>query len=246
MNDTIPKKATFLVLPLPLVEEPKDKDKKPKATNLIEFILKQRAGSTSSAPTYKLKVSRFCKGTVWEWISFKKAIAALWQQNSLSDAQDKIANICTILRGYWLTGFEEKIQELTTSMDDTGETVTLEITNETVEEGLNAVAQMVFPFRALETKKQWMQRRMQNPKKLSIRETVAAVGRLNNSLPVFPNGKEPDKFTPGKIREILEWSIPEVWRTKFDLDGYVPTAFTKERFMMECEAIERNEPKIPC
>jgi hypothetical protein len=58
MNDTIQKKATFLFLPLPLVEEPKDKDEKPKATDLIEFILKQRSGSTSSAPTYKLKVSR--------------------------------------------------------------------------------------------------------------------------------------------------------------------------------------------
>jgi hypothetical protein len=47
------KDTTFLVPPLPLVEEPKDKDEKLKATGLIEFILKQRAGSTSSAPTYK-------------------------------------------------------------------------------------------------------------------------------------------------------------------------------------------------
>jgi hypothetical protein len=77
MNETIQKKATFLFSPLPWVEEPKDKDEKPKATDLIEFILKQRAGSTSSAPTYKLKVSRFCEGTVSEWISFRKAIAEL-------------------------------------------------------------------------------------------------------------------------------------------------------------------------
>jgi hypothetical protein len=34
------------------------------------------------------------------------------------------------------------------------------------------------------------------------------------------------------------------WRTKFDLDGYFPTEFTKEQFMTECEAIERNEPKL--
>jgi hypothetical protein len=73
---------------------------------------------------------------------------------------------------------------------------------------------------------------------------VAAVGRLNNSLPVFPNSKESDKITPGEILEILEWSIPKNWRTKFNLDGYVPTDFTKERFMTECEAIERNKPKI--
>jgi hypothetical protein len=39
-------------------------------------------------------------------------------------------------------------------------------------------------------------------------------------------------------------SIPEVWRTKFDLDGYVPTEFNKEWFMTECEAVEQNEPKI--
>jgi hypothetical protein len=54
MNDTSPKKMAFLVPPLPLVEEPKDKDEKPKTTDLIEFLLKQRAGSTATAPTYKL------------------------------------------------------------------------------------------------------------------------------------------------------------------------------------------------
>jgi hypothetical protein len=206
--------------------------------------LKQRAGSTSSAPTYQLKVSRFCEGTVSEWISFRKAIAELWKQNGLTNAQNKIANICTILRGDSLTGFEERIQELTTSVDDTGETVTMEVTNKTVEDCLNAVAHVVFPFRALENQKQWMRRCMRKPKELSIRKYVAAVGRLNNSLPVFPIGKESDKFTPGEVLEIWEWSIPENWRTKFDLDGYVPTEFAKERFMTECEAIERNEPKI--
>jgi hypothetical protein len=159
MNDTIQKEAMFLFSPLPLVEEPKDKDEKPEATDLIEFTLKQRAGSTSSAPTYKLKVSRFCEGTVSEWISFR---------NGLNNAQGKIANICTILRGDSLTGFEEKIQELTTSVNDTGETVTMEITDKTVDEGLNAVAHMVFPFRALENQRQWMRRCMKKPKELSI------------------------------------------------------------------------------
>jgi hypothetical protein len=168
MNDTIQKKATFLIPPLPMVEEPKDKDEKPKATGLIEFILKQRAGSTSSALTYKLKLSRFCKGTVSEWISFRKAIAELWKQNGLNNAQDKIANIYTMLGRDSLTSFEERIQELTTSLGDTGETVTMEITKKTFEDGLNAVAHMVFPFRALENQNQWMRRRMRKPKELSI------------------------------------------------------------------------------
>jgi hypothetical protein len=35
MNNTIPKKTMFLIPPIPLVEETKDKDKKPNATDVI-------------------------------------------------------------------------------------------------------------------------------------------------------------------------------------------------------------------
>ncbi len=56
-DDTIPKKAIFVVPPLPLIKEPKEIPKK--NTDLIKFVLKQRAGSTATAPTYKLKVAKF-------------------------------------------------------------------------------------------------------------------------------------------------------------------------------------------
>jgi hypothetical protein len=52
---------------------------------------------------------------------------------------------------------------------------------------------------------------------------MAAVGRLNNSKSLFPKGKELDKFTAREILRILEWSVPEVLRTKFDLKEFVPT-----------------------
>jgi hypothetical protein len=112
MNDTIPKKMVLLIPPIPLVEETKakDKDEKPNATDVIGFLLKQRAGSTATAPIYKLKVSRFCEGTVTEWISFRKAIAELWLQNGTTNAQDKVSSICTILCGDSLTGFGEKLK----------------------------------------------------------------------------------------------------------------------------------------
>jgi hypothetical protein len=51
INETIHKKTTFLVPPFPSVEEDKDKDKKPKATNVIEFLLKQRADSNATVST---------------------------------------------------------------------------------------------------------------------------------------------------------------------------------------------------
>ena len=147
MNESIPKKTLYLIPPLPLVEDAtKDKDEKPKATDVIKFVLKQRAGSTATAPTYKLKVTRFCEGTVSEWIDFRKAISELWRQNGITNMQDRVANISTILRGDSLTGFEEKIQELTTSTDEAGVLVTIEVTDETVAASLNALTPFCLEF----------------------------------------------------------------------------------------------------
>ena len=51
MEAPVPKKATFLVPPLPLVEEAEEDSK---STDVIEFLLKQHAGSAATAPSYKL------------------------------------------------------------------------------------------------------------------------------------------------------------------------------------------------
>jgi hypothetical protein len=61
---------------------------------------------------------------------------------------------------------------------------------------------------------------MKKPNELSIRKTAATVGRLNNSLPPFPEGDETD--------EIREWAISESWRAKLDLDGFVASQHSKE------------------
>ena len=241
MNDTIPKKRDFLVPALPLIEEITDKAK---ATDVIEFLAKQRSGSTSTGPTYKVKVQRFNEGTVSEWIAVRKSIKELWEQNNITSQPDRIANICSILRGESLTGFEEKIDELTNVTLPDGTVTTVALDDVIVEAGLNAVAETIFPHRALETQKAWMRRGMKKPKELSFRKTASAVGRLNNCLPLFPGGSVSDKFSTTEIVELLEWSIPKAWRNKFDLDSYVPTLYGKDRLIAECEAIERNSPKL--
>src|SRR5688572_14973115 len=70
---------------------------------------------------------------------------------------------------------------------------------------------------------------------------VAALSRINNYLPLFPGGSEQSKFSPAEFLEILECSLPNDWRQKFDYDGYIPTEGTRAQLIMACEAIERNE-----
>ena len=243
MNETIPRKASFLVPPMPLVGPPDDRET---ATDVIEFTLKQKAGSAKAADsTYKLKVHRFNEGTVQDWIAVRKAFAELWKQNAITAAPDRVANITSILRGESLSVFDSLIAELQVGIGTDGSPTVIPLDDVIIDKGLEAVAETVFPFRALELQKQWMRRGMKKPKELSFRKTASAVGRLNNSLPLFPAANDSDKFSKSEVVELLEWSIPHAWRAKFDLAGFVPTQNTKERLITECEAIERNEPFRP-
>ena len=82
---------------------------------------------------------------------------------------------------------------------------------------------------------------MKKPYELSARKYVNAVYRLNSELPRFPDATDASKFPEVELLSILEWSLPDPWRRKFDYDNYVPTEHSKARLIAECEVIERNE-----
>jgi hypothetical protein len=92
-----------------------------------------------------------------------------------------------------------------------------------VDATLTAVTTTVFPHRALEIQRLWMNRGMRKPYDLTTRKTVAAITRMNNATPLFPGGTEASKFSNAELIGLLEWSLPPSWRSKFDLDGYIPT-----------------------
>ncbi len=241
--EAIPKKASYLIPSLPLVEDVPD-DKNP--TESICYQLKQRASSTgtaTAATTYKFYVKRFNEGTVHEWITTRHALQEIWTQNNNTDGTDRSATVRALLRGESLTVFNASMEELENPTDAQGIRTTANVTADMVATALGLVAETVFPHRALMTQKVWMRRAMRKPKELSFRKTAAAVGRLNNSLPLFPNGSDTDKFSDPEVVELLEWSIPQTWRTKFDLDGYVPTEGTKAQLITACEILERNDPQ---
>mgnify|MGYP000040298542 CR=1 FL=1 len=241
--DNIPKKPAYLVPSLPLVEDVLD-DKNP--TESICYQLKQRASSTGTATastTYKFYVKRFNEGTVHQWITTRHALQEIWTQNNNTEGNDRVATVRALLRGESLTVFNASMEELENPTDAQGIRTQQTVTADMVDTAMGMVAKTVFPHRALMTQKVWMRRAMRKPKELSFRKTAAAVGRLNNSLPLFPNGSDADKFSDAEVVELLEWSIPQTWRTKFDLDGYVPTEGTKAQLITACEILERNDPQ---
>lgn len=217
---------------LPTTEEDKSK--------FVAMDLKTRAGTNASAPTYRKYIRVFEEGSPQEWIDLLKNLHEIWAQNSVNRAADRVATVRSIVKGESLVAFEAALEEEQQGEDGGQQPLTIE----KVQNSLDAVTKTIFPHRALEIQKLWMQRAMKKPFDLSTRSTAAAITRINNSLPLFPGGSEDSKFSKEEIVGLLEWSLPQAWRAKFDLDGYIPTLHSKAKLIESCEAIERNEKML--
>jgi hypothetical protein len=117
-------------------------------------------------------------------------------------------------------------------------------TTEHIEIALRSVTEIVFPFRALETQKQWMTRHFKKPYSLSAKKTAAGISRLNNYLPSFPKATAASKFSEKELVEILEVALPASWRKTMDLKGFIPANNDFKMLLDEMEIIERNKTPI--
>ena len=122
----------------------------------------------------------------------------------------RVATIASILKGDSLTAFEAALEDarVDDEPEDKDDPEPLVMTQEHVEISLCAVTTVVFPFRALETQKQWMNRSMRKPFDLGSRKAAAALSRINNCLPLFPNGNQNSKYSDSELVGLFEWSVP--------------------------------------
>jgi hypothetical protein len=80
---------------------------------------------------------------------------------------------------------------------------------------------------------------MRKPAGMGIRQFIAAISQMNEKRIRFPGATKADLFKADQLVELAEFALPDSWRAKFDLAGYVPTNFDKYRLIAEGEQIER-------
>ncbi len=73
---------------------------------------------------------------------------------------------------------------------------------------------------------------------MSIQKFMAAVSLMNSKLIHFVGATEADLFSASEHLEILEFSLPAIWRGKFDLAGYTPTDHIEFRGGVNRERVE--------
>jgi hypothetical protein len=172
------------VLPLVLETLPtKEQDK----SKFISFELKSRAGQPAGSTTYKKFVRVFEEGTPQQWINLIHDLEEIWTQNSVNGPTNCVLMIRALLKGESLTAFNKALEDARVDPDPNVQ-APLQLTLEQIVDSMDQVADTVFPHRALETQKLWMNRGMRKPFKMTTRKTAAAITKINNSLPLFPLG----------------------------------------------------------
>jgi hypothetical protein len=218
------------VLPLIIEKSTTVEDDK---TCFITIELRARVNAPTGSATYKKYIRKFEEGTAQEWIDLQRDIKEIWVQNTITEGTDRASTARALLvRGESLTSIEASLEEAKrNNNDDEEDGAPLPIDAAMVDAALTAVATTMFPHRALEIQRLWMNRGMRKPYKLTKRKTAAAITRIHNALPLFPGGTDASKFSNVEVIGLLEWSLTPSWRSKFDLDGYIPTLDMKAKLI---------------
>ena len=82
---------------------------------------------------------------------------------------------------------------------------------------------------------------MLTPAEVGIRKMASAVTQINSKLVWFAGTTGEVLFSAAELLEILEWTIPHLWRAKFDATGYVSTEHNKVRLIAESQQIKYSE-----
>ena len=139
----------------------------------------------------------------------------IWFQNAVNGIPTKVAIAKTILKDEALEQFLSGLAERQVAEDqEEGSPVVL--SHKYLDNAINAVNLSIFPHHALQIQKLWMRRHMKKPEAMKYRTLQAKVLKMNASLPRFPDASHADKFSKKEVVEILEYAIPQKWRSAFN------------------------------
>eukprot|EP00957_Ditylum_brightwellii_P123788 9436334-Ditylum_brightwellii.AAC.1 len=152
----------------------------------------------ATLPTYKLSIPFFNNGTPEKWIKFQCGLQAVLKGQNVTQGPPNYAVTKTLLNGDALTVFEQA------EIDHNNQTVPH------FDLCLDGVTEHVFPKKAGQTQKRYMQRNLRLVGGMTVKEWVAQVSKLNGYLKDFPahNRNYIQPLDDNKLLDILEYKVP--------------------------------------
>ena len=183
-----------------------------------------------NSQTFSVLVYPFKSGTCEEWLQHRKDIQRVIIGHNITNGPAKYGVAKRLLEGEALTTFEAKAQELGNQ------------TNANFENCLEAVAQTVFPQRALQRQRRYLRRNLRKKMDCTTRNFKNRLVEINSLLTSFPGGGgDAQKLDEDDLKEVLEFSVPASWQKAMVLQGFNPVDRTITEFVEFCERIEFTE-----
>eukprot|EP00957_Ditylum_brightwellii_P062830 4767348-Ditylum_brightwellii.AAC.1 len=147
------------------------------------------------SPLYKLLVPFFESRTPEEWILFRRGLTVVLKGQNITQCPLSYTVAKTLLKGDAVTVFEQ---------------AEIAHGNQTVPNYklcLDDVAKHVFPEKAGQIQKRYMQRNIKFSREYTVKEWVAQVKELSGYLNNFPNhnGNPTQPLDPDELMDILEF-----------------------------------------
>jgi hypothetical protein len=170
----------LLVIPLLptklLLDELKDK-----AAAYITFTLQVSKGLAPGTLTYRKSIRTFEEGDPQQWMEIITRLQEIWAQNSITEWTDLSNTKVAILKGDSLTSYEAAMEDNHTNPEDGS--LMVPMTEQHIDDALLAVTNQIFPYRALETQKQWIRKYARKPYKMGAKQFVILMSRINGNIP---------------------------------------------------------------
>jgi hypothetical protein len=195
----------------------------------ITFTLQVSKGSAPGTLNYKKSIRAFDEGDPQEWMDVITGLREIWAQNSIMVPTDMSNTVVALLKGESLTAYEAAVEDKRTNPDD--KTLMVPMTIKHIDDSLLAVSNIVLPYLALETQKQWMSKYIRKLYNMGVKQFTTSMSRINNYILYFPNATVLSEYSEEELIGILEFAVPSHWRKAFDLRDYLPTSDDKARFI---------------
>ena len=165
-----------------------------------------------------VKVGAFFKvfeqGTPEQWCRWRDDLKRAWKGLNNTTGPNRASTVRHLLEGQALDDFEQFFME-----EGVNETV------ENVNRALKKVAANIFPADAVMNMKTYLNFELKKPNKLTARETMTRLERLNKWLgEYFPSDgvdrtRDVERIEPEELKLIYYRLLPSIWRRKMDENG---------------------------
>ena len=227
LQHQIKKKENCLVIPFekgpPLVCKREDK-----------VCLKLRAQpDDDNSQTYEFRTYIFRDGSPEQWLRHVKDINKVFAGQNITKGKDQFAMARRLLGGKTLLDFESITKDKKYT-----ETV------ENCKLVLAGITEVIFPKKALQKQRRGMRRQLKKPSDMLTSTFYSRLVEMNEQLLEFPDAKPDSKLPEEELKEILEFSLPSMWRMQMTLARFDPQDHTFKEFLDHCKEIEGLEAEF--